>query len=315
MAGEAAAAPGNIGRVVRRVEFDHAMARATAARGVCVREGVRVLQVLDDGEAAVVETSEGPIRARIVVGCDGVGSVARRALGIGAGSLRAQVVEVDTEPAPADRDRGLIHFDASDPRVVGYTWDFPTLVGGRELVCRGVYRIRFDGERPDAASDVGAILDERLRAIGVDPKTSCVKRYAERGFESAACVARGRVMLVGESAGIDPSTGEGIAQAIEYGVLAGGFLARVGRAGGALHVDAWAREVRDSRLARDMRVRARFMRLFHGPGRAPMERLLTRSPDLLHLCSTHFGAQRRDWRRIGRVARRAAIEVAASLLP
>lgn len=45
---EVVAAPGRIGRVIRRVDFDHALARAVASRGVAVRDGVRVLGVRDD---------------------------------------------------------------------------------------------------------------------------------------------------------------------------------------------------------------------------------------------------------------------------
>jgi flavin-dependent dehydrogenase len=264
---------------------------------------------------AVVETADGPIRARVVVGCDGVGSVVRKALGAGTGQLRAQVVEVDTEPVASDRDRGLIHFDASDPALTGYAWDFPTLVGGRELVCRGVYRVRTgDGAREDER-DVGAILDQRLREIGVSPGRAAVKRYAERGFEPASRIARGPVMLVGEAAGIDPATGEGIAQAIEYGAMAGAFVARRVAAGrGRVAVDDWADEVAGSRLSRDLRMRTRFMRLFHGSGRAPLERLLTSSPDLLYVGCQHFAAQRTDWLKVGLVAARGAAAVAASLV-
>jgi len=304
--GEAVAAPGRIGRVVRRIEFDHALVRAAARRGVAVRDGVRVLGVrAREGGGAVVETSEGEIHAGAVVGCDGVGSVVRRAMGVGPGALRAQVVEVDTEPLPADRDRSLIHFDASDRRVTGYAWDFPTIVAGRALVCRGVYRLRLG----DAAEpDVAALLDERLRALGVDPAGCSKKRYAERGFEPATRLAAGAMMLAGEAAGVDPATGEGIAQAIEYGVLAGRYLASRSRAGAGAPagVDDWSRVVSRSRLARDLRIRTSLVRLFFGRHRLRLERLLTRRPDMLHVGCEHFAAMPHDWRRVGRLALQAA---------
>jgi flavin-dependent dehydrogenase len=305
-AGEAVAAPGRIGRVVRRIEFDQALARAAAARGIAVRDGVHVLRVrLGDRLGAVLETSEGELRARVVVGCDGVGSVVRKAVGLGAGGMRAQVVEVDTEPVRGDRDRALLHFDASDRRLLGYAWDFPTIVGGRPLVCRGIYRVKDDAS---PRLDVGALLAERLKAMGIDSARCENKRYAERGYEQASRIARGAAMLVGEAAGIDLATGEGIAQAIEYGVLAGRFLARKIRdaRGRTFAVDDWTDEVAASRLARDLRIRTRFMRLFYGPARSRMERLLTDSPDLLYVGSQHFGAQPYDWWKVGRVALQGA---------
>jgi flavin-dependent dehydrogenase len=309
--GEASASPGGIGRVVRRVEFDHVLARTAASRGIELRDGVRVDDVRDEGAAgAVVETSAGPLRARVVVGCDGVGSLVRKKLGQGPGRLRAQVVEVDTEAVPGDRDRSLLVFDASDRSLSGYAWDFPTVVDGRPLVCRGVYRLKIDGEADDGV-DVATKLDARLRAQGVDPATCKNKRYAERGFESTTRVAGGAVMLAGEAAGIDPVTGEGIAQAIEYGVLAGRFLAPKLEGEAAVSVDEWGRAFSRSRLARDLRIRARFVRLFYGPDRAEVERFLTGSPDPLLVGCQHFAAQPHDWIKVGEVVAGGAARLIA----
>lgn len=312
---EVSASPGHIGRVVRRIEFDEALARAARSRGVEVREGVRVDGVKDEagGVGAVLETSEGPVRARVVAGCDGVGSVVRKALGLGAGRLRAQVVEVDTEPVPGDRDRSLLHFDASDRSLPGYAWDFPTVVGGRALVCRGVYRLKVgDAGESEPGPDVSALLAARLRRQGIDPSTCKNKRFAERGYEPATVVARGALMLVGEAAGVNPVTGEGIAQAIEYGVLAGRFLARhLARSdGGGAWVGAWQREVARSRLAWDLRIRTRFVRHFYGPSRPAVERLLTESPDAVYVGCQHFAAQPYDWTRLAPVLVRGAAELA-----
>ena len=314
--GDAVAAPGRIGRVVRRMEFDHRLVQIARSRGVLVREGVSVRGVHGDEHGlAVLETSEGVLRARVAVGCDGVGSVVRKGLGLGAGSLRAQVIEVDTEPVRADRDRALLHFDASDARLAGYSWDFPTVVAGRALVSRGVYKVKLPGF-VSTAPGVDVLLHERLLGLGIDPGQCQNKRYAERGFEPAPRLSRGSLMLVGESAGVDICTGEGIAQAIEYGVLAGRFLVRRVRdaRGGALDVDAWHDEVAASRLARDLRIRARFLELFCGPARARMDRLLTGSPEMLFVGCQHFAAQRYDWIKVGKAAVRGLIAVGPSRL-
>jgi flavin-dependent dehydrogenase len=309
---EAVAVPRRIGRVVRRIEFDHALAEAARSRGVEVRDGVRVRQVSDHPDGGgVVRTDAGDLRARVVVGCDGVSSVVRKSLEVGAGSLRAQVVEVDTEPTATDRDRSLLHFDSRDRRLSGYAWDFPTLVDGASLVCRGVYRLRF-GEHHDAGIDVGQALDERLRGMGLDPTRYKTKRYAERGYDPSAPIAAGSRMLVGEAAGIDPVTGEGIAQAIEYGAMAGAFLARVLDGGGSrLEVESWGHEVSRSRLAWDLRMRIRAMRLFYGPHRSHVERCLTESPDAIFVGCQHFAAQDYDWLRVAEVAGRASARLAA----
>jgi flavin-dependent dehydrogenase len=313
--------PGAIGRVVRRTEFDHALALAASARGIEVRDGAAVDGVEADGGGVLLRTGAGAVRARCVVGCDGVGSLVRRSIdgdGATARGVRAQVIEVDTPPVAGDRARDLLHFDCSDHRFDGYAWDFPTRVGGEALVCRGLYRIQ--GERA-AQTDLGELLAERLRGLGVDPAGCRNKRYAERGYDPAAVIARGPRMLVGEAAGIDGLTGEWIAQAIEYGAMAGRFLAGLlARGGGAgpLRVDGWNIVVRRSRLARDLRVRRRFLDVYRGKYRADLERFLLECPEGLAVGAAHFAGREPDWGAVGEIlglgaARAAAIAVRALL--
>ncbi len=122
-----------IGRVVRRVEFDRVLADEAQARGLRVLQGTRVTGLAFEQASVIVRTSSGDLRARAVVGADGVGSVVRRALGAPRGRWLAQAVEVDTPAVASDADRDLLHFDLSDRSLLGYGWDFPTLVDGVPL--------------------------------------------------------------------------------------------------------------------------------------------------------------------------------------
>jgi flavin-dependent dehydrogenase len=311
--GEVAAMPGDIGRVVRRIEFDHALANVAKARGIDVRDGTGANDVRVEGlDAARVVTAHGEIEARVVVGADGVGSVVRKAMGIGAGTLRAQVLEIDTESVAGDRDRRLLHFDASDRRLLGYTWDFPTVVDGEKLVCRGIYRLMVtrlgDDAKEKASAKIEALFAERLHAMGLDLDRYKNKRFAERGFDPAERVAQGPLMLVGEAAGIDPVTGEGIAQAIEYGALAGSFLARVLRR--EADVADWAKLFGASRLARDLRIRQRVVRHFYGASRPAVERFVLESEDFLYVGCQHFAAQPYDMMKLAGVVVRLAARYA-----
>ena len=145
--------------------------------------------------------------------------------------------------------------------------------------------------------DVAKCLTRRLLAMGIDPSRAGTRRYAERGFEPATRLASGGRMLVGESAGIDALTGEGIAQAIEYGVLAGRFIARTLRATarGEVDVSQWNDIVARSPLSRELRTRARFLSLVYGRRRRAVEAVLTRHPAALWAGARHFGAQPPDW--------------------
>src|SRR5439155_25606778 len=155
----------------------HALAKIAADRGALVRDGAKATGVTRDASGVTVETTAGAFRGRVLVGADGVGSFVRRWLGLPVGRLRAQVIELDTEGVTGDPARDLLHFDAADANLTGYYWDFPTIVDGRELVCRGVYHLRLD----EQSLDIRAMLAARLAERGLDIQRYALKRFAERG--------------------------------------------------------------------------------------------------------------------------------------
>lgn len=284
---------GEIGRVVRRIEFDAELCRMARERGIAVVEGAAVTSLkmpAYPGDLCVAETRRGTVRARVIVGADGVGSVVRRSLGIPFGKLRAQVVEVDTEPkTQADEQRDLLHFDLRDRGLRGYSWDFPTLCGGQNLVCRGSYVLA------DAQGKLGAdpyqVLKARLESMGLDIRRYPVKRFSERGFEPELGLCRPNALLVGEAAGIDPMLGEGIAQAIDYGALAGAYLAECIDKNNFQFSD-WPARVCTSRLGRDLRIRKAVLAPFFGAQRDLIEDFLENQPPFFKLGLQYFGGHR-----------------------
>lgn len=288
-----------IGRVVRRVEFDQELIRLARGRGIAVREGVRVLGVRRAGPELEVDTSAGPMRTKVLVGADGVQSVVRRTLGFGPGKYRAQALEVDTEPTGSDLERDVLLFDATRRELPGYYWDFPTVVGGRELVCRGVYLLRTTNGPP--ALEIQDVLAEELAARGMDLGRCRKKRYAELAFDPHAPLSRPGVLLVGEAAGIDPVTGEGIAQAIQYGATAGSYLVRK-LAENDLAFEDWPAAVRGSSVGRDLLVRTLGVGLFYGRPRPNVERFLLDHPEFIRVGAQHFGGKRWSRAALGRAA-------------
>lgn len=258
-----------LGAVVRRIEFDHALARQAIARGITVRDGCGVEALAFDDHGVQVTTDAGEVyTARAIVGADGVGGVVRRLTGFPRGELRAQVVELDTGACARDLPRDTAVFDFDDDALNGYAWDFPTLVGGEPLVCRGAYVIRNLG-----ADDVRARVTSYLAARGLDARQYRLKQFAERGFEPGAEISRPRVLLVGEAAGIDIATGEGIGQAIEYGAIAGPYLARALARDRLLFSD-WRLVVERRHLGWQLAIRHACYRWFYGPSRAKVTRLM-----------------------------------------
>lgn len=298
-----------VGRVVRRLEFDARLAELSRARGVRLETGVKVTGVRAGEGDVVVETTRGAVRARFVVGADGVGSVVRRLVAPGAVRWRAQAVEVDTPMTDADVERSLLRFGVVQASAFsGYVWDFPTLVRGAPLMCRGVYRVLPEGEAL-GVDKLEPALTTLLEARGVAQGRFTRKRYAERGFSPFAPVAHARVMLVGEAAGVDPITGEGIAQALMGGLEAGAFLARALREGAAT-VSGWRRALLNSGVGRDLVVRHALATEFFGPRRAAHERSLLSAPDFVALASQFFGGWPVSKRLLGKVLLQGASNVA-----
>ncbi|MEO8700881.1 MAG: NAD(P)/FAD-dependent oxidoreductase [Kofleriaceae bacterium] len=270
------------GAVVRRIEFDHAFAKVAMGRGIEVREDSAVTDVrVSDSHVELAIAGADPIQARAVVGADGVAGPVRRLAGFPRGELRAQVVELDTEAAPQDLPRDTVVFDFATSAMRGYAWDFPTQVAGKPLVCRGAY-VLHDGKQPHAPGEPRARMAAYLSARGLDLADYTLKQFAEQGFEPGACVSKPRVLLAGESAGIDIATGEGIGQAIEYGALAGPYLAH------ALAVDDlrfadWRETIDRRHLGLQMAIRHGCYRALYGRHRPIVERLLPRIPHLMRL--------------------------------
>ena len=282
-----------IGRVVRRIEFDHELARCVRKKGIRIEENAGVTALSVDDRGVTVTTPRGELRGQVVVGADGVGSFVRRAAGLGGEDLLAQVIELDTEPVPGDLPRDLLHFDTEDRRFPGYTWDFPTVVDGQAKVCRGIYHLRLD-ERP---VDIQAILERRLASQGLDMSRYKLKRYAERGFLPRRAQAAPRVLLVGEAAGIDGLSGEGIAQSVEYAAIAGPYLEEKLSAGDLSFAD-WSARVARTKLGIDLRLRHRMLCYYTGPHRSWFERHLLLTPEFIACSLERFAGRRVQTRRL-----------------
>ena len=243
--------------VIRRREFDAMLLDAARARGIEVRESVKLRDARRDGDHIVLETDAGPIRARAVVGADGSGSLVRRRLVSGTEGWLARAVDVRR----ADRERARCRPASSSTfapvldGLAGYAWSFPCLIEGRPHWNVGVYSLarRGEGER------LSRLLDERAGAPEAARKAHPIRLYGGREPISAP-----GVLLAGDAAGVDPLLGEGISFALQFGLLAARTLAE-GFAAGDLRFAAYARhgpalghgqEVASSGIGREAHVRA-----------------------------------------------------------
>lgn len=193
-------------RMTQRRRLDHHLAEQAAAAGADFRDGVLVanLVVRDDGLTAVVGGSR--VEASYLVGADGANGVVARAAGLGEGIVRGVALEGNVpwgalDPGPY-RETAWVELGVVPG---GYGWVFPK----RDHANLGVGGWLEEGPR------MRDHLDRLARQHGADPRAMTdVRGHRLPMRRLGAAAARGRVLLVGDAAGlVDPLSGDGIYEA------------------------------------------------------------------------------------------------------
>ena len=205
-------------RVIRRDQFDHWLARKAESRGIDIREGVTVKNVIPQPDHVIVETDRGTFHAQVVVGADGSNGITRRCVIPNAPVHTARVLEVITPPNDRRGKRAYFDFFPVMNNITGYVWDFPTQVNGELMRCWGIYDTNMlaNEKRPPLKEP----LAKEMSRLGYDLENYEIKGYPIRWFSPRNKMSVPRVLLVGDAAGADPFLGEGISIALGYGALA-----------------------------------------------------------------------------------------------
>jgi geranylgeranyl reductase family protein len=207
--------------VVTRRTLDAALVALARRRGVDVREGNAIEELEQGADALHITMADGSVvDASRVIAADGHWSTVRRALEPDAPRDLGEWHAVRQYFEGVDDDRLWVLFERD--LLPGYAWVFP-LPGGRANVGYGV--LRSDARSGRELKDLWPALLARpgLRDIlgaGARPAEP-VRAWPIPTRYDPTRLVHGRVLFAGDAAGVvDPMTGEGIAQAIETGMLA-----------------------------------------------------------------------------------------------
>ena len=223
-------------RVIRRDEFDHWLAKKAESRGIEIRQGVTVKNIIPQNDGVTVETDQGIFHAQVVVGADGSHGVTRRAIFPNAPVYTARVLEVITPSHPhrpagtspkfdgisvefgGGREGAFFDFFPVPENIAGYVWDFPTQVKGEPMRCWGIYdtNLLAGEKRPPLKTP----LAQEMYRRGFYLDDYEVKGHPIRWFSPDNPMSAPRVLLVGDAVGADSIFGEGISIALGYGNLA-----------------------------------------------------------------------------------------------
>jgi flavin-dependent dehydrogenase len=289
-----------LGVVVRRSEFDASLWRRAGEAGVVARDGEGIVAIERIAGGFRVTTARRAITTRLLAICDGAGSTARKLLAIREPARKGHLYVLETPYVTADAGprAGLCDFDLSpaDEGLEGYYWDFPTVIDGAPHVSRGIYHANFTPRR-----DVKQALGRALARRGIALDDVSLKPFSTRPFVEGTTLAIDGAVLVGEAAGIDAATGEGIAQAILLGGIAAHHLARTLRLGGA-RLDAYADDVRRARVGRHLLQSAWLARAVYGARGAGWRRFLLRSSRAREAGARWYCGTRLPWPTKARLA-------------
>ncbi|HVN64740.1 MAG TPA: NAD(P)/FAD-dependent oxidoreductase [Candidatus Binataceae bacterium] len=283
LSGEARTPAGNVNfpasreplcTVVRRDEFDATLARHARDAGAEIAEHSRVLEVTQTADRVRVATNQGIFEADILVGADGSGSRVRRAVfgeskeAVG----RAIMIDVPTDPASAPEfaaKRYRFDFRCVARGIRGYAWSFPCYIGGRPNLNVGIYDQR-PREFAESGGEQARMIEELIAAfpdLEIDRAglhAGGWRAFPIRWFDGRDRYAKGRTLLAGDAAGVDPLMGEGISCAFEHGRLAAraisGFVD-----GDAGALDTYDRAMHRGAAARKLSKLAFAARHFYGP--------------------------------------------------
>jgi geranylgeranyl reductase family protein len=257
----------------RRFDLDAAVLAVARDAGAVVHDGHGCRAVRPARDFVTVDVEGiGEIRARYVIAADGMWSPVRKALGAAVAGYRGEwhaFRQYFCDVGPAAARRFVVWFEPD--LLPGYAWSFP-LPGNRANVGFGIQR---DGGRVERVQDMARLWPDLLARPHIDAVLGPDARpeAPHRAWPIPARIDRlplavGRTLFVGDAAGAtDPMTGEGIAQALETGMLA----ARAVVAAGPTRPDeAAARYRRDvaRNLFTDHRMARRLSRVLRSPAGA-----------------------------------------------
>jgi flavin-dependent dehydrogenase len=294
-------------QVIRRIEFDASLVAQVVARGVTVETGDAVEALAVEADAVALRLASGrEVRARVVVGADGAASIVRKHLTGNAKALPHRLFMQELATAPAD-DAMVYDFTPMTDGLRGYLWLFP-VAGGRTNVGLMHYPSSRRG-----GPELLRTLRARLADHGVELPAKGARGWPVWGYHPSAPVAAPRLVTVGDAAGIDGLTGEGIAVALEQAQIAGDLIAR-GLAGGDLGFAGYRRALRKAVVGRELALDRWLARLLYqaGPGWKRWLSLVLFDPDVLEMYAARVAGSEvladqklRLWRALGKHAWRS----------
>jgi geranylgeranyl reductase family protein len=234
-------------RVVRRHDFDASLVAQARDLGVAVREGSPLHDFAVDRDGVDVALDGGErLRARVLVGADGVGSRVRKRLNHDGDGRPIRLFRLELPARGRSGDAMLYDFSPMADGLRGYLWVFPMPEDRLNV------GLMHDPSSPLSGAQLTAILTRHLERLGI-ALPGPARGWPAFGYHPRAPVAAPRVLTVGDAAGIDALTGEGIAVGMEQAQVAAAAIARA-LDGGDFSFADYGRALRRATVGRELAI-------------------------------------------------------------
>jgi flavin-dependent dehydrogenase len=251
--------------VIRRADFDADLVAQARQRGVPVveGEGIEDYQVQRERGRVRVRTSAGrTVHARILVAADGASSRIRGALTAGDPAAPGRPLQLFKAELPAPRPfppEMIYDFSPMEAGMRGYVWLFPVSGGRLNVGAMHTPSRRLGG------AEIVRILSKTLARHGVALPTA--RGWPAWPYAPNSRVSAPHLLCVGDAAGIDALTGEGIAVGLEEGPIAAAAICRALDTG-EVSFAGYGAAIRRGVVGRELALDTRLARMLYGRGDA-----------------------------------------------
>jgi flavin-dependent dehydrogenase len=213
----------NFFRIVRRFEFDQALAKTAISRGLKINEGEKFLDFKRTNEGIIIKTDHNIYRTCVLIGADGSLSAVRRKMKNIKKPHFAPGIEifspVNQKYDPEfDNNTAMIDFSPIRKKVQGYIWHFPCFKDGKPTMNHGIVNFRLDSNT--SQTNLAKIFDKSLNERNIHVKQKYWSGHPISCLTDTNTISQPNILLVGDAAGIDSAIGGGIHLALSYGELA-----------------------------------------------------------------------------------------------
>ena len=210
-------------RMIRRSEFDHALAKTAIHRGLQLHENEIFLNFIRNNKEIVVKTNKREYRIKALIGADGSLSLVRRKMNLSNKSHLAPTLEVFSPANPQydhefDEKKIIVDLTPQKEGLQGYVWHTPCIKDGVPTIGHGLADFRMYPDKPRA--DMKKIFNRELQSRNIDINQKSWLSHPIRWPSPEDIVSQPNIFLVGDAVGIEPAFGGGIHFALSYGDIA-----------------------------------------------------------------------------------------------